>query len=289
MLNSTGERAMNPVNIDVLLGRLRQLPSLPAVVLDVMKTFENEQMDSATLARKIAHDQALAARVLRVANSSFYGLEAQISSIKEAVMVLGSHNVRSIVVSAGIISQFPAAQRSVFDRLAFWRHSLAAAAHARALANRTGHHPETAFTAGLLHDIGRLVLATYFPDEFLGVLEYAAARGCAVIEAEHAVLGLDHTLAGAELARRWKFPSAIQQAVANHHSPDAQPAAPLTDLVYMANVICHCRDGGHLEECLAPLLGAGAFARQGLDWAKLEPCLAEADAQMAGIALIIEG
>lgn len=263
---------MSAATLEEVLGRVRQIPSLPVIVTELLASMDRENIDTAYLVGKISQDQGLAARVLKVANSAFYGLTSRVSAVSEAVTVLGFHAVRSLALAAGIVKLLPAPAADAFDRPAFWQHAIGTGVCARILAARLGKDPETAFSAGLLHDIGKLALHAYFPDLFAAVLARCAADGCTMVEAEQAVLGFDHAAIGYEVARQWRFPPAIQQAIRDHHRPDVDPAF-MSDVVHVANVLCDALDIGNGGDDLVPSLSAGAWERLGLDWDALGACL----------------
>lgn len=279
---------MSELTLARVMERVQQLPSLSPVLHEILHSFGNEDVDIATLVSKISRDQGLAARVLRVANSAFYGLSSHVGSIGEAVVVLGFHSVRSLVVAAGIINQFPPAGARQFDRLAFWRHAIGVGVCARVLAARLGQNAETAFTAGLLHDAGRLVLDAYFHAEFERVLAYREAADCSMLAAEQETLGMNHTTIGFETAKQWKFPADIQMAIRDHHHPDAGQPAVLTDIVHLANVLCHALEIGNAGYDLVPPLSAGAWQRLGLDWADCRALLPEIERRNGDLDLLIE-
>ena len=154
---------MSTLQSEQIVARLKALPALPTVVAELLASFGNEDVDIGRLAEQISHDQALTARLLRVANSSFYGLQSRISTINEAVVVLGFRAVRSMVLAVGVSGVFRADQCPGFDPQLYIRHCVGVGLTARALARVTGRNPELAFTGGILHDIGELVLATCFP------------------------------------------------------------------------------------------------------------------------------
>ncbi|OHC63090.1 MAG: hypothetical protein A2045_04320 [Rhodocyclales bacterium GWA2_65_20] len=263
---------MNVPTLEEVLGKVRQIPSLSIVVTELLASMDKENVETAYLVGKIGQDQGLAARVLRVANSAFYGLTSRVSAVNEAVTVLGFNAVRSLALAAGVVQLFPHAAGNKFDRIAFWQHAIGTGVCARMLAARLGKDPETAFSAGLLHDMGKLVLHVYFPDTFDAVLARCAADGCAIVEAERAVLGFDHAAIGYEVARQWRFPPSIQQAIRNHHRPDADPAF-MSDVVHVANVLCDALDIGNGGDDVVAPLSAAAWGRLGLDWAALPACL----------------
>lgn len=244
---------MSTIPVDDIVRSIRDLPALPAIVLELIRTFGQEDVDIDTLAAKIARDQALAARTLRLANSSFYGLASRVTTIGQAVVVLGFDSVRTLVAGGGIIDTLSGAGAAI-DLAGFWRHSVANAVCARSLARHTGQNPENAFIAGLLHDIGRLVLATRFPAGY-GEATARHERGDGrQLEAEHAVLGIDHQRVGLMLAESWKFPPLIRRAIGNHHRPEGDDLGGLASVVHVADAIVHALDlAGEPGELVPPL------------------------------------
>lgn len=279
---------MTGITTDEVLARVAQLPSLPAVVVDLLERLNDERITAPVLARKIGEDQALAAKALRVANSPFYGMAGRIATIQEAIVALGLGNVRALVMAAAVRGQFALAHLGWFDSSGFWKHTIAVALCARVLARRAGENPEAAFTAGLLHDIGRLVLVTAFQDEYRAVLAAASQRACSLREAEREVLGLDHTVAGAALAARWKFPKATEAAVLGHHAPDAAPAR-LTDIVHLADLTCHSLDRGDSGADAVASASPGAWSRLGLRDETFQECLAETQVLIRDASLFAAG
>jgi putative nucleotidyltransferase with HDIG domain len=222
-----------------ILGRIQKLPSLPNVVVEILHHFENENVDVSTLAKNIANDQALVARVMRVANSPFFGLSGQIETLFEAISVLGFNNLRGLVTAAAFINNFPDLNKR-FDWNSFWRHSIATAVCAKVLAKKAGLNPETAFTAGLLHDIGKLVMGVYFPESFSRTLEVVRASTAETLAAERLEIGVDHAELGREIAERWRFPANIREAIGLHHTAEKRDKPiDLADVVYTANLFSH--------------------------------------------------
>ncbi len=274
------------LTIDQVTKAIQQVPSLSAVVLEVLASFDRENIENAGLVQKLGQDQGLTARVLRVANSPFYGMSSKVGSVQEAVVVLGFHNVRSLVAAAGIIGQFPETGHLDFDRIGFWQHSIGTAACALVLAKSLGQNQPLAFTAGLLHDIGKLALDAYFQQDFQLALAHRAAEDSTLLEAERTVLGVDHALVGYELAKRWKFPVAIQLAIRDHHQPESE-SGTLTDLVHVADVLCHALDIGNAGYDLVPHLSSSAWSRLDLVWETMPALWAEIEQQYAGLSLLI--
>lgn len=222
-----------------VLQTIHKLPSLPAVVLELLASMDQEDIDVETLGEKISHDQALTAKSLRLANSSFYGMVQQVTTPQQAISILGFRTIRCLVTTSALIGTAPNSTHAEFDARAFWRHGIAAAACARELASNLGGNAEYAYTAALLHDIGRLILVTQFPSHFDAISAHLTQHHCTSLEAEQAVLGLDHAAVGHLLTQHWRFPAALQQAVACHHTVPHPREDVLTTAVRMANMLAH--------------------------------------------------
>lgn len=276
-----------PASVASILDRVQKLPSRPSLVLELLESFDDERVDIATLARKIASDQALVARVMRVANSAFFGLSGQIGTIAEAISILGFNNLRGLVTAAAIINSAPK-NLGQFDQLTFWRHGICAASCAKALAKRVGGSPEIAFTAGILHDIGKLIIAMEFPESVAELSLSNDGSDEESLAAERALLGFDHAALGGELAKRWNFPPAIREAITLHHSPPGIGVrGGLADVVYIANLFAHALDHGQIREQSFARLAAEAQARLMLEHGELSMLAEEAQQLYDGSALLV--
>ncbi|MGO4479313.1 HDOD domain-containing protein [Massilia sp. 2TAF26] len=242
------------VDIAQVVKRVRDLPTLPSIALDLISSFEREDVDVTTLAEKISRDQALAAKTLRLANSSFYGLAAKVRTVKQAIVVLGFDSARVLAVASSVIETFGDSKCQQIDVAGFWRHSIAAALCAKSLARHAGLDQDCAFIAGLLHDIGRLVLASSFPDEYAQVLAYCERNDTTTSEAELCILGVDHQRVGEMLAEIWKFPPLIQRAIGQHHAPAGADLCNVPGLVHAANALVQALDLGGGAHIAVPRL-----------------------------------
>lgn len=230
------------LNLDDFVRQLDDLPSLPVVVMELLTSIDQEDVDISVLAKKVSHDQALTAKTLRLANSSTYGLQVKVTTIQQAITFLGFRTTRDLITAAAVTGCFAQGQCKGFDDKAFWRHSIATAVCARVLARRMRFNQDYAFTAGLLHDIGRLVLVTIAPVAYSQVLARAAADDISLLDAERAVMGVDHVAAGMVLADHWKFSDTIRLALGHHHDPETAGAGFLATIVHVANAIVHALD-----------------------------------------------
>lgn len=260
------------------------LPGLPTVVLEVMRTIDAGQAEVNVLQRLISKDQGLAARILQIANSPFYGMSGQIDTVKDACILLGINTLRHLTLACGVMDRFPVDAGGDFDRASLWHHAVAVGMAARALAAQCRHDPDQAFTAGLLHDLGKLALDSCFPVQYAAVARYCVAHDCSLSTAENALLGFDHSNVGARLAVRWCLPPATCAAIGGHHAPDLAPAT-LTDLVHLADVLCRGLGVGDAGDSLVPPLSAAALQRLGVQWEQLDAIFADIERLNATSAL----
>ena len=268
---------MTLLSRDQLIDHLNALPPLPPVVSEMITSFGDEEVNIAQVSRQIAHDQGLTARVLRVANSPFYGLQNKVGTINDALVVLGFRAVRSMVITLGVNGAFRVDQCPGFDVQAYFRHGIGAALAARALAPRAGKNADLAFTAALLHDVGQLVLASSFAEPYAQVLKYRKKHDCTPVVAERDILGIDHAEVGAILAETWRFPEGLHQAIAWHHSPAGQLADSLANLVHIADAFAHALGLSVTPEEMVMAIDRTAWERLALDEQKCARVLAEID------------
>ena len=277
---------MPPANMNKkdILDKLHQLPAMPLVVREVMSSFRNANVGSAIMARKIELDQGLSARVLRVANSSFYGLSREVGSIQDAVTVLGFDTVRSLVVSAGFTRAFPANGDELFDRHTYWMRSFKVASYTESLAQCLGGVRQLSFTSGLFYDVGQLVLSICIPEQFADILAQQKASGLNLIEVEQAMLGFDHAEIGAEMAKRWNFPQEIEHAINFWRIPEHEPFEPLSGMVYVAVLLESGLKGDGLIDSLSQKLRD----RLKVSWERIEPGMPQPDQLDAVANLMLE-
>lgn len=260
---------MNTLSHDEIVDRLRRLPALPSVISEVLASFGNDEADIGLICRQVARDQSLTARLLRVANSSFYGLQCRVATINEAVVVLGFRAVRSMLLTLSVNGAFGKQDCPGFEPRAYTRHCVGVGLAARAIAEATGRNPDLAFAGGVLHDMGQLVLASVFGDAYTKALAYRREHDCPLVVAERDILGTDHAIVGGLLADSWHFPASLRSAIAEHHAPAAAAADSLADLVHVADAIAHGL-GLAGDDCdLVMPVDATAWRRLGLDQAKL--------------------
>lgn len=222
------------------LDRINDLPTLPAIAMEVNKMLQDEFVKMEDLECVIEKDQAMVSKILRLSNSAFFGSRFKVKSIREALMLIGFNTVRNAIVSVSVIKAFDSYKSlKNFNLTEFWEHSIAVAITAKELAKQTKlAQPDDAFLAGLLHDIGKTVLIQYFPDVFQAVWERVTDFNEIFSDAEKMLQIAGHSSIGGVLATRWKLQDDIIEAIKNHESPSPKGFYyDLSLVVYMANII----------------------------------------------------
>lgn len=226
------------------LARIKKMPSPPASYFQIVKELQSPAASMDSIGSIISQDPAITAKLLQMVNSATFGLQRRVSSSSEAVLFLGIETTKSLVLLAHTFSYFDKISLGGFSVEALWAHSLLTARLARSIAtveNAALEVVEDTFTAGLLHDLGKLLLVANEPEHFKRVTDLMSAKQISQWEAEHEVLGLTHSELGAWLAAIWGLPLAIVEAISMHHYPArflTQGFCPLT-AVHIANFITH--------------------------------------------------
>ncbi|MGH2633491.1 MAG: HDOD domain-containing protein [Tepidiformaceae bacterium] len=228
-----------------IVNRTTELTPLKSVATRAIALAEDERSAAMDLATVISSDQALTAKLLKLSNSAYYGYARRIGNVREAVILLGMRTVRSVAISSGIIDAFTVVSRdNKFDLDLFWAHSVTVGLVAEVIARETRiARPEDAFTAGVLHDVGKLAMMLCEPAAFSEVVDLVTAEGMRYHDAELAVYGIGHEHVGSRLAQRWKFPDPLVDAIRWHH-PEKPPSnlETLNDVVATADLACN-REG----------------------------------------------
>lgn len=220
------------------------LPTLPTVIGQLISLIDNPKTSARGVAQLISTDQALTAKILKLANSAFYGFPREIATVQHAVVVLGFETVKNLGLSVSVLERFSGPESSgradEFDRQKFWEHSIACGVAAKLLAAKLRYRmPGEAFAAGILHDIGRLILSQYFPAEFAEVMKVMREEDVYIGEAEEQVLGVTHADVGSWLAERWNLPDQLERAIAMHHTPGrVEGPAELPSLIHLSDFLC---------------------------------------------------
>jgi HD-like signal output (HDOD) protein len=270
---------------DKLIERLdgvRKIPTIPAVLTPLLRYFEQpmENLDLQRVTDLIAQDKSLSAQCLQMANSPLFGRWQKIDSLRGAVVSLGFHHVRDIVMSCGVLTIVRQGTETI-DLTAFWEHSLACALISRHFARKISFSdPSKAYLAGLLHDIGIIVNLWLLPDEFRTAFDLAKREGIPLGDAEKQTLGFTHGDSGRLLSERWELSPELIEVVSLHHSPEqARDHKALVALVQLSDLLCRMSplNYGYVERRQVNFLQESGFAilaehcpsLKEFDWARL--------------------
>ena len=224
------------ISAETVAQRAGTLASLPTIHFKVERAINHPASSAADIATVLGSDQALCARLLRIANSAFYGFPRHVEGIGEAVRIIGTRQLHDLVLATVVLGQFRGVDARLVSMKSFWQHSLACGLASRAIASlRRESNTERYFVAGLLHDIGSLVLYQQFADRAQAALDHHHRTGLALDEVERAIIGCDHGAVGAALIAGWKLPQFFRDAAAKHHGQGNLPHTPGTAIVHVAD------------------------------------------------------
>lgn len=226
-------------NLDKLIQKIEQIPTIPMVSQRIMEIAGDEEAPFKDFVRIIEKDQALAAKILRVANSAFYGLLSSVSSLEHALVILGINEVKSIVLGCSVYNFFSHGQSNAFDRTQFWKHAIICSQVAKLLgAHFNTRNGDSLFLAGLIHDIGKVVLDQYFHEDFVQIIEHISLTKTTFSKAEKKILGTTHSQIGAKVLKQWRFPDEVIMQILYHHAPwHDKNYGTNSIIIYLANVL----------------------------------------------------
>lgn len=256
-----------------LAADIKDLVTLPEVALRIAGMVDDPNSSAADIGREISHDAALTARILRIANSPAFGQHGKIATISRAITVLGVRQVRDLTVGLTAVRSFDGIGNELVTMASFWRHSVLCAVAAGQIAGRRERvRDDTSFVAGLLHDIGQLVLFSRASaparQALLMSIDSADDRGLYLCERE--VIGFDHGAVGAALARNWAMPLSLQECIEFHHEPERAQSHPIeVATVHIANSVAVLAEIGSCDLGDAPAISAAALRSVKLDPASL--------------------
>ena len=261
------------ITLEQIVSQTADLPSIPAAAIRVMRETQRAEASAATVAEHLATDQALSVRVLRLANSPFYGLSRRVGNLSEAVVVLGMRSVKNLALVA---STYPWMTRPLpgysLGPNEMWRHAFATAVGAQQIATISRKvKDDVAFTAGLLHDIGKVALSVWIDNKIQAIAFYSQREGIPFDEAERKVLGYDHTQVGEHLAKAWNLPEEICEVVRFHHQPKMAPSgSPLVDCVHVGDYLAMSMGFGLGGDGLQYALESSSMDRLGIKFEDID-------------------
>ncbi len=228
-----------------LIRDYKELVSLPEITLRINEMVNDPDCDIDSIGKLISQDPALAVRLLGIANSPFYGFSTEVSTVTRAIAVLGINKIRDIALSASATKAFDGIPVDIIAVDDFWQHSLYCGVLGQTLAKQTALDADAVFIAGLLHDVGQLILFNRYPQEMHEIIlrTIEGEAPLTMVAAEQERLGTNHTRVGAELARSWHLPAHIEAVIAWHHEPENAPSHQQeVALIYIANAVAQMLD-----------------------------------------------
>lgn len=230
---------MERSEIQKKLDSIKDLPTLPAIAMEINSLLQAAETTVETIAESIEKDQSIAVKVLKLINSAFFGVRSKVTNIHDAIVLLGFNSIRNIVLSVSVIKAFSKNDTiEGFSIADFWQHSIAVAMTSKVMSEKSQiSNPEDAFTGGLLHDIGKIIMAQYFREIFLATVKDCENDSIPFSKAEkNHLTGFGHSKMGAFLTDKWKFPQSLTQAIGTHHSA-SDKMSELTTVVHCADII----------------------------------------------------
>ncbi|MDD2274039.1 MAG: HDOD domain-containing protein [Desulfuromonadaceae bacterium] len=277
--------------IDRIVEETSTVYSLPLFYERLNETINHPRSSIDDISRIITEDQGLTARLLRLANSPMFGCYAKVDSITKAVTIIGTQQLRDLALAASVMGVFKGIPEELLNMTSFWRHCIACGIIARSLAvYMRESNVERLFVAGMLHDVGQVVLAAARPEVVRELLEEHRDTGRLYLDLERERLGFDHAELGGALLKKWKIPSSIGEPVAFHHRPSSAEQFRLeTALVHFSDIICQAMEFGQGAEWGVPPLDEPAWDRLGLSPHVLGSVLKQSESQIAETFAILSG
>ena len=261
-----------------LVSGVVRLVSLPEVCIRVNEMMDDPVVNATDIGKVISQDTSLTARLLKIVNSAFYGFQARIETVSRAVTVIGLRELRGLVLAASAVESFSKLPNDVLNLVNFWRHSVYCGVIAQLLAQKCNVlHSERLFIAGLLHDIGKLVITNKMVKESREVIQRVDKKKIFDFDAEQAILGFDHAEVGGELLKEWNMPESLYSSVMYHHRPSAsmEPTIEIC-IIHIANIMTIMAEHGVNENDKVPPIDELAFKMTGLSEADFDPIFARA-------------
>lgn len=270
--------------IDFYLSKIDAIPSLPSVVIELIKLIDNPMTSTGQIEALLARDQGLAIKALRLANSAFYAIPGGASTLKRAITYLGFTTIKQLVVAASVFDVFKKLDSPQFNLTEFWKHSVATAIVSELIARHLKMSgSDEIFICGLIHDVGKFALLMIDKEDFLKTCAFAKGKNLTFYQAEMERAAPSHTYWGAVLAKKWHLPPLLQSAIKDHHSPNHKLRTvqsvefnQIVDVVFLANQLIHNFAFGNSGYDSIPAINEEILTRLNLKLNNSEPWLIQA-------------
>jgi HD-like signal output (HDOD) protein len=244
----------------MISGREIKLPEMPSTAFELNEIVADPTASAHSIAEVVNKSPSLATLLLKIVNSSFYGFPSKINNISRAVTIIGTREITGLALGLSIVKAFKDIPKEVIDISSFLRHSIACGIISRILAAKKNiSQTEQMFVAGLLHDIGRLIIYQYFPDQAMTLLSLAAASDNLVYQQENQILGGNHSLIGQYLLKEWKLPFELQNNIFFHHNPSDAPDPVMATIIHLADIMVNALKLGSSGERFVPFFDEKAY------------------------------
>ncbi|HPX60434.1 MAG TPA: HDOD domain-containing protein [Deltaproteobacteria bacterium] len=269
-------------DLETIIDNASTVYSLPLIHDRLTQAINNPRASFADITEIISEDQGLCFRILKLANSPMFGYHRNIDTITRAATIIGTQQLRDLSLAVSVIGVFKGIPEELINMTSFWQHSITCGIVARALATcRREPNVERFFVAGMLHDVGQLVLFTSMPRIMCDIIEENRSSGQPQYLVQQDLLGFDHADVGGELLKKWKIPQSVAEPVARHHAPGLSTVHPVgASLLHVADLITHAMQAGFSGESHVPPLDADAWERLDIPVSMLSTIITQADSQM---------
>jgi HD-like signal output (HDOD) protein len=262
---------LDPKTLRTRVENISTVPTVPSVLKQLSTIIENPKISLNEISHFVSKDPALTTKILQMVNSALYGFPGRISSVNHAVMLLGLNVVKGLLLSVSVFEIMHKAMMGLRE------HSIGVAIASKVIAQKKGlKEPEEVFVAGLLHDVGKVILILMYPEEYDRAVKESEASSIAIFDAERNHFSETHAAVAGWLSEKWHFPRKLCDSLANHHRPQVSTLAPLeTSIVHMADILVKARGIGFSGDNLVPELNPQAHEILGLTEADLREVLKE--------------
>lgn len=286
---------MHKGKLEEIVEKVQKLPTLPSVANRITNLINDPTCTAIRLAEVINKDQSLTTRVLRLVNSAFYSLSAEVTNVKHGIALLGFRTISQMVISISVFDVFAGRYGEEFDRRGFWKHSIGCGVIAKIVARHSRYAKEDdCFTAGLLHDIGKVVLDQYLHDDMIQIIQRTREKEISFVDAEEEVMGLNHAEIGGQVMKKWNIPLPVLVAVQHHHQePEERNGSPfsqdrIVDIVRLSDVICKCENIGYTGDSIVPELKEVLWERLPLDRQSIDAVVRQSVEEIEKASILID-
>ncbi len=246
---------------ELISKKIKDLPTLPDIVHKLVTLMQDQKASMSSISKLISYDQAISLRLLKVANSAYYGFLREVATIQHAIALLGLDEVKRLSLGIAMLNFLRGTNDNSSHEIEnFWRHSVGCSLAAHIICKKIGVESEIIHTASLLHDVGKLALSSLYGKEYKSVREKVDTEGINTLDAENEILGFGHSDVGLWLCNKWKLPSSVIAPIAYHHKVDEAQKEDIINvsIVHLADIVCYGAGIGNNGNCAVPLFNKAA-------------------------------